>query len=86
MRERSGGGKETEHDRGMSTPAVDIGKLAPQERLSLISELWESLRSQPAAIPITPAHKDELDCRLDALDRGDAAVLSWDEAKRLLRG
>ncbi len=32
------------YHRVMSTPAIDIEKLAPEERLRLISELWESLR------------------------------------------
>ena len=68
----------------MSTPAIDIGKLAPAERLRLIGDLWESLRAQPEAIHLTPMQKAELDRRLDALDRGTADVVTWDEAKRRL--
>jgi putative addiction module component (TIGR02574 family) len=69
----------------MSSPAIDISKLAPEERLRLIGDLWESLRTQPEAVRLTPAQKTELDQRLDALDRGSAEVITWDEARRRLR-
>jgi len=69
----------------MSVPTIDIGKLAPEERLKLIGDLWESLRAQADAVRLTPAQKAELDRRLDSLDSGIADVISWDEAKRRLR-
>ena len=65
----------------MSTPAIDIDKLAPEERLRLIEELWESLRRSPEDVPLTPAQAAELDRRLDELDRDDTALVSWDEVK-----
>jgi putative addiction module component (TIGR02574 family) len=65
----------------MSTPAIDIDKLAPEERLRLIEELWESLRRAPEDVPLTPAQAAELDRRLDELDRDDTALVSWDEVK-----
>jgi putative addiction module component (TIGR02574 family) len=70
----------------MSSSAIDISKLAPEERLRLIGDLWESLRVQPDAIRLTPAQKAELDRRLDALERGTAEVITWDEARHRLRG
>jgi putative addiction module component (TIGR02574 family) len=69
----------------MSIPAIDIDKLAPEERLKLIGDLWESLRAQADAVHLTAAQKAELDRRLDSLDSGIADVISWDEAKRRLR-
>ena len=65
----------------MSTPAIDIDKLAPGERLELIGALWESLRRTPEDVPITPAQAAELDRRLDELDRGDAGLVSWEDVK-----
>ena len=54
----------------MSVPAIDISKLAPEERLKLIGDLWESLRAQADAVHLTAAQKAELDRRLDSLDSG----------------
>jgi putative addiction module component (TIGR02574 family) len=70
----------------MATPAIDIEKLAPEERLQLIDELWESLRARPEAVRLTQAQRDELDRRLDALDRGEGEATPWDEVKRRLQG
>jgi len=69
----------------MTIPAIDIEKLAPEERLQLIEDLWESLRSQPETVRLTSAQQAELDRRLDELDRGEAQVISWDEVKRRIR-
>lgn len=69
----------------MGMPAIDIEKLTPAERLRLIDELWESLRSVPEAVPLTVRQRDERDRRLDELDRGAVALVPWDEAKRQLR-
>ena len=69
----------------MTIPAIDIEKLAPEERLQLIEDLWESLRSQPETVRLTSAQRAELDRRLDEFDRGEAQVISWDEVKRRIR-
>jgi putative addiction module component (TIGR02574 family) len=46
--------------------------------------LWESLRKSPDALPLTDAQREELDRRLDELDRGDVATIPWEEVKRQL--
>ena len=69
----------------MSTPAIDIDSLAPDERLRLIGELWESLRGLPDEVPLTQAQTDELDRRLDEYERGEAETLSWTEVQRRVR-
>ena len=69
----------------MTMPAITSEKLAPEERLQLIEDLWESLRSQPETVRLTSAQQAELDRRLDELDRREAQVISWDEVKRRIR-
>ena len=69
----------------MGMPAIDFGTLTPAERLRLLDDLWESLTSTPEAMPLTPLRRDELDRRLDELQRGDVALVPWDEVKRQLR-
>ena len=58
--------------------------MSPEERLRLIEELWESLRAQPEALPLTRAQREELDRRLDQLERGEAETIPWDEVRTRL--
>lgn len=69
----------------MGSAAIEIEKLSTEERLRLIEELWESLRSHPKAVPITDAQRQELDHRLDEFDRGDVEAIPWDEVKPRIR-
>ena len=48
---------------------IDITTLSREEQLQLIEKLWDSLSSNPGAIPLTDTQRDELDRRLDELDR-----------------
>lgn len=50
---------------------LGLDKLAIDERLALLDELWESVASvTPATIELSPEEIAELDRRLDALDAG----------------
>lgn len=69
----------------MGHPAIDIDSMAPEDRLELIGELWDSLTRTPELIPVPEAHLRELDARLDALERGEAKLVEWDEVRRRLR-
>ena len=70
----------------MTMPAIDIEKLTTGQRLHLLEVLWESLRKVPDALPLTQAHREELDRRLDELDQGDVETIPWEEVKRQLHG
>lgn len=65
----------------MST--IDIAKLSPEERLELLEQLWDSL--SPEAIPMTDAQKEELDRRLDELDREGPIGIPWNEVLDRIR-
>ena len=67
----------------MST--IDITKLSPQERLELLEQLWESLSEIPDAVPMTDAQREELDRRLDELDREGPVGIPWDEVLDRIR-
>jgi len=61
----------------MSEPAIDIGRLSPEERLRLLEQLWDSLSDED--IPLTKAQREELDRRLDDLEREGPRGIPWDE-------
>ena len=64
---------------------VDIGSLSTEERLRLMEELWESLRATPESIPLTNTQREELDRRLDELDREGPTGIPWDEVLHRIR-
>lgn len=61
----------------MSKAAVDIDQLSPQERLDLIGKLWDSLSDDD--VPLTDSQRQELEHRLDALDREGPVGVPWEQ-------
>jgi putative addiction module component (TIGR02574 family) len=57
----------------------EIALLTPQERLSLIERLWDSLSDLD--VSLTPAQKNELVRRMDNFDRDRALAISWNGLK-----
>ena len=66
----------------MGKPAIDLQSLTPQERLELLEELWDSLTDDD--LPLTRAQREELDRRLDDLDRDGPRGIPWEEVLRRL--
>ena len=57
----------------------ELVRLSPQERLALISQLWDSLEADQ--LPLTAAQQAELDRRLETLDEDRRAGMTWTELK-----
>ena len=66
----------------MSEPAIDPEKLTPEQRLKLIERLWDSLNDDD--VPLTEAQREELDRRLDELDRDGPRGIPWEDVLRRL--
>jgi len=69
----------------MSKPALNIRDLSPEERLRLIEELWDSLDETPGTVPLTNAQREELDRRLDDLERSGPQGIPWDHVLQQIR-
>jgi putative addiction module component (TIGR02574 family) len=76
--------KEIWKDAWMSKAAFDIEHLSPDERLDLIEKLWDSLSDDD--VPLTDAQRQELDHRLDALDREGPVGVPWEHVLRDMGG
>ena len=63
----------------MSAPPVDIEKLSHEEQLRLLEQLWESLVKSPQEIHLADGRREELDRRLDNLDRQGPVGIPWEE-------
>ena len=66
--------------------AIDIDELSAEDRLQLLEQLWESLSSSPEAVPLTNAQREELDRRLDELDRDGPEGIPWEDVLQRIRG
>ncbi len=69
----------------MSELGVAIAALTPEERLSLLEQLWDSLAAMPEAVPLTEAQRAELDRRLDDLELEGPVGIPWDEVLSRIR-
>jgi len=67
----------------MSTLTHDeIARLTPEERLTLIGELWDSL--DPEDVPVTPAQRAELERRFDSFEQDRSGGITWEQLKAVL--
>ncbi len=64
---------------------INITNLSAEERLRLLEELWDSLSATPEAVPVTNSQREELDRRLDELDRNGPAGIPWEEVLQRIR-
>ena len=55
----------------------EISRLSPEERLSLIGQLWDSLRD--ADVSLSAAQQTELGRRLSTLDQDRAGAVTWEQ-------
>ena len=69
----------------MAKPNIDISQLSPQQRLELIEELWDSLSGSPDALALTNAQREELDRRIDEMDRDETLGTPWQDVVKRIR-
>ncbi len=62
---------------------VDIKNLTTEQRLALLGDIWDSL--DPEDVPVTEAHRAELDRRLDDLEQDRDLGIPWEEVLRQIR-
>ena len=65
-----------------------ILKIPIEEKLRLIETIWDSIAADPSAVPLTDAQREQLDRRLDDLERDGPSGLPAEEvlAKLTQRG
>lgn len=58
-------------------PGFDIGQLSVEQRLELITRLWDSIPDTGEAPPMPEWHREELDRRLQAADATPEAGIGF---------
>jgi len=69
----------------MGTVLEQVMHLSVEEKLDLISALWESMREHPESIPIPDWQLKELERRIESQRNDPQPGQTWDEVKRELR-
>jgi putative addiction module component (TIGR02574 family) len=63
----------------------EIRQMPLAEKLAMLEALWEEISSEPDQVEIPQWHKDILDERFEAVDRGEVEVIDWEVAKNQIR-
>ena len=51
------------------------------ERLALVQEVWDSILSNPDAVPLTEAQRAELDRRVTHYEEDPGSARPWEEVR-----
>ena len=65
---------------------AELTRLPVSERLELIEQLWDSIDAEADALPLSDWQHEEIDVRIDALERGASVGAPWDEVRRRITG
>jgi len=60
----------------------EIRKLPMHEKLALLEAVWAEISPDPDELEVPQWHKDLLDERRDAYERGEIRVIDWEDAKK----
>ena len=63
----------------MTLSEREIETLSVEERLALIERVWDSLPETSPHIPLTDGQREELDRRIDELEREGPVGISWED-------
>ena len=74
-----------EADRTMSKRHLNIANLTAEERLNLLNGIWGSLAAESEAVPLTQGQREELDRRLDGIDRQGTDGIPWEDVLDRIR-
>ena len=64
---------------------AEILSLLVDERMELVEAIWDSISAVPEALPLTDWQKEELDRRLDELERDPDAGSTLEEVFARIR-
>ncbi len=69
-----------------ATIESELSVLSAAERILLVEEIWDRIAAEPDSVPLSTTHRDELDRRLDVLDKNPDPGRPWAEVRdELLR-
>lgn len=64
---------------------AQIQQLSVAERVQFVEYIWDTIASQPEALVVTNAQRDELQRRLEAIESTPEEGFTWPELKARMR-
>ena len=61
--------------------SLGIDRLALDEKLTLVEEIWDTIARDAAVIPMTVAQRSELEERMAEDESNPDDTIAWEEAK-----
>ena len=58
-----------------------LDELCREDRVQLAGELWDSIESEAATVPLTEGQQHELQRRMEEHSRNPVAVVPWEQVK-----
>ncbi len=65
--------------------ALGLDRISPEDRLAVAEAIYDSVREEAEAAPLTPAQRSELERRLADSIAWPDAVTPWEQVKALAR-
>jgi putative addiction module component (TIGR02574 family) len=65
----------------MAISRTELLQLPLEERLKLLEDLWDSIATQPEALPLSEAQRRELDRRWALYEQDPDRGIPWEQAK-----
>ncbi len=69
----------------MANALPEINHLSKDERLSLMERLWESFERHSEDLPLTDTQRDELDRRVEAMEKDGDPGIPWEQVVQKIR-
>jgi putative addiction module component (TIGR02574 family) len=70
----------------MSSQMSDFDSMNLAEKLELVENLWDRIAASSEALPVPDWQKEELDRREENHRANPTPGISWEEAKKRIRG
>ena len=64
-----------------SIKSLGIDRLPIEDRLALVEEIWDSIATDSAAVPLTEAQRAELQKRIEEDDAHPDDLTPWEQVK-----
>jgi putative addiction module component (TIGR02574 family) len=71
-----------EVNRGITITNEDLRSMSIDQRIDLMEQTWDSIKSEPSGMELTDAFKRDLDRRLQSMKQNPDAGMSWEDVNR----